>query len=82
MQRSETYPYFRVLRQQFRWTNEGDAPRLMETTEARGVRSAPAELDALDRVLVNELQNDGRLIRPQSQYIGPRGLKFKPIKER
>jgi Lrp/AsnC family transcriptional regulator for asnA, asnC and gidA len=60
VQRSETYPYFRVLRQQFRWTNEGDAPRLMETTEARGVRSAPAELDALDRVLVNELQNDGR----------------------
>jgi len=31
---------------------------------------------------VIELQKAGRLIRPQSQYIGPRGLTFKPIDER
>src|SRR5205823_12460411 len=31
---------------------------------------------------VIELQNAGRLIRPQSEYVGPRGLKFKPIDER
>jgi citrate synthase len=31
---------------------------------------------------VIELQNAGRLIRPQSQYIGPRGLKFTPIDKR
>jgi citrate synthase len=31
---------------------------------------------------VIELQADGRLIRPQSEYVGPRGLKFKPINER
>jgi len=31
---------------------------------------------------VMELQAAGRLIRPQSEYIGPRGLKFKPIAER
>ena len=26
VQRTETYPYFKLLRQQFRWTNGGDAP--------------------------------------------------------
>jgi DNA-binding Lrp family transcriptional regulator len=57
VQRTETYPYFKLLRQQFRWTNGGEAPVAPET---RGVRSAPAELDAMDRVLINELQNDGR----------------------
>jgi citrate synthase len=31
---------------------------------------------------VIELQNDGRLIRPQSEYVGPRGLKFTPIGKR
>ena len=31
---------------------------------------------------VIELQQAGRLIRPQSQYIGPRGKKFVPINER
>lgn len=60
VQRTETYPYFKLLRQQFRWTNGGDRPRSPEGGEARGVRSAPAGLDALDRVLINELQNDGR----------------------
>ena len=57
VQRTETYPYFKLLRQQFRWTNGGDAP---VPSEARGVRSAPAELDAMDRVLIGQLQNDGR----------------------
>ena len=57
VQRTETYPCFKLLRQQFRWTNGGDAP---VPSEARGVRSAPAELDAMDRVLIGQLQNDGR----------------------
>ena len=71
VQRTETYPYFKLLRQQFRWTNGGDAPRSPEGAEARGVRSAPAELDALDRVLINELQNDGRAsFRDIGQRIG------------
>ena len=52
VQRTETYPYFKLLRQQFRWTNGGDRPRSPEGGEARGVRSAPAGLDALDRVLI------------------------------
>jgi Lrp/AsnC family transcriptional regulator for asnA, asnC and gidA len=68
VQRTETYPYFKLLRQQFRWTNGGDA---VPAPEARGVRSAPAELDAMDRVLINELQNDGRAsFRDIGQRIG------------
>jgi DNA-binding Lrp family transcriptional regulator len=57
VQRTETYPYFKLLRQQFRWTDGGAAPVPPDT---RGVRSAPAELDAMDRVLIGELQHDGR----------------------
>jgi Lrp/AsnC family transcriptional regulator for asnA, asnC and gidA len=60
VQRTETFPYFKLLRQQFRWTNASEPPRSPEGGAARGVRSAPAGLDALDRVLINELQNDGR----------------------
>jgi DNA-binding Lrp family transcriptional regulator len=71
VQRTETYPYFKLLRQQFRWTNGGDAPTATDAGAARGVRSAPAELDALDRVLVNELQNDGRAsFRDIGQRLG------------
>ena len=31
---------------------------------------------------IMEHQAGGRLIRPQSEYIGPRGLKFVPLEER
>jgi Lrp/AsnC family transcriptional regulator for asnA, asnC and gidA len=71
VQRTETYPYFKLLRQQFRWTNGDDGPGSATDGEARGVRNAPAELDALDRVLINELQNDGRAsFRDIGQRIG------------
>jgi Lrp/AsnC family transcriptional regulator for asnA, asnC and gidA len=60
VRRTETYPYFEVLRQQFRWTAGGDVPSWPADVAARGVRSAPGELDAVDRVLINELQKDGR----------------------
>lgn len=59
--RTETYPYFRLLRQQFRWTGGQAAAPVPAEVAARGVRGAPAsELDAIDRGLVNELQVDGR----------------------
>ena len=71
VQRTETYPYFKLLRQQFRWTNGGDAPEAADARAARGVRSAPAGLDALDRVLINELQHDGRAsFRDIGQRLG------------
>ena len=71
VQRTETYPYFKLLRQQFRWTNGGDAPEAADAGAARGVRSAPAGLDALDRVLINELQHDGRAsFRDIGQRLG------------
>jgi Lrp/AsnC family transcriptional regulator for asnA, asnC and gidA len=71
VQRTETYPYFKLLRQQFRWTNGSDPPRSASGEDARGVRSAPAELDELDRVLINELQHDGRAsFRDIGQRIG------------
>jgi Lrp/AsnC family transcriptional regulator for asnA, asnC and gidA len=59
VRRTESYPYFQVLHQQFRWTAADDAP---ETSAAagRGVRSAPVALDPLDRALVRELEQDGR----------------------
>ena len=69
VQRTETYPYFQLLRQQFRWTNGEDTPTVAD--ETRGVRSAPAELDDLDRVLIGELQNDGRAsFRDIGQRLG------------
>src|SRR6185295_12747727 len=69
VQRTETYPYFQVLRQQFRWTNEEEPPAVAD--ETRGVRSAPAELDELDRVLIGELQDDGRAsFRDIGQRLG------------
>jgi Lrp/AsnC family transcriptional regulator for asnA, asnC and gidA len=60
VQRTETYPYFRLLRQQFRWVDCDDPAAWAEEESARGVRGASAELDELDRLLINELQRDGR----------------------
>ncbi|MEA2249499.1 MAG: hypothetical protein QOH46_4028 [Solirubrobacteraceae bacterium] len=72
VQRTETYPYFQLLRQQFRWTAGEDLAVTPSDVAARGVRGAPAaELDALDRVLINELQNDGRAsFRDIGQRLG------------
>jgi Lrp/AsnC family transcriptional regulator for asnA, asnC and gidA len=71
VQRTETSPYFQLLRQQFRWT-AGEDLAVLPLDVARGVRSAPAaEPDALDRVLINELQNDGRAsFRDIGQRLG------------
>jgi Lrp/AsnC family transcriptional regulator for asnA, asnC and gidA len=56
VRRTETFPYFAVLHQQFRWTtDEEPAP-----WAPRGVRTAPGGLDELDRRLVAELEHDGR----------------------
>jgi Lrp/AsnC family transcriptional regulator for asnA, asnC and gidA len=69
VQRTETYPYFQLLRQQFRWTNGEEPPAVAD--ERRGVRSAPGELDDLDRVLISALQTDGRAsFRDIGQRIG------------
>ncbi|HEY1277542.1 MAG TPA: Lrp/AsnC family transcriptional regulator [Thermoleophilaceae bacterium] len=71
VQGTETFPYFGVLRQQFQWTNDDERPRATPELGARGVGSAPAELDTLDRVLINELQNDGRAsFRDIAQRLG------------
>jgi Lrp/AsnC family transcriptional regulator for asnA, asnC and gidA len=71
VRRTETYPYFEVLRQQFRWTAGGDVASSAADLATRGVRSARGELDALDRVLINELQKDGRAsFRDVGQRIG------------
>jgi Lrp/AsnC family transcriptional regulator for asnA, asnC and gidA len=56
VRRTETFPYFAVLHQQFRWTT-GDEPA---PWAPRGVRTAPGGLDELDRRLVAELEHDGR----------------------
>jgi Lrp/AsnC family transcriptional regulator for asnA, asnC and gidA len=71
VQSTETFPYFGVLRQQFQWTNDGERPRATPEPGVRGIGSAPAELDTLDRVLINELQNDGRAsFRDIAQRLG------------
>lgn len=71
VQSTETYPYFHVLHQQFQWTNEDERIPTIPELGSRGVGSAPAELDALDRVLINELQNDGRAsFRDIAQRLG------------
>jgi DNA-binding Lrp family transcriptional regulator len=57
VRRTETFPYFAVLHQQFRWTT-GDEPA--PWAPPRGVRTAPGGLDELDRRLVAELEHDGR----------------------
>ena len=57
VRRTETFPYFAVLHQQFQWTTD-DEPRAARA--GGGVRSAPAGLDPLDRMLVAELEHDGR----------------------
>ena len=71
VRRTETYQYFTLLRQQFRWTNDDERRRAPATGPARGVRSAPAELDDLDHELIKELQNDGRAsFRDIGQRLG------------
>jgi DNA-binding Lrp family transcriptional regulator len=72
VQRTETYPYFQLLRQQFRWTAGEDLALAPPDVAARAGRGAPAaELDAVDRVLINELQNDGRAsFRDIGQRLG------------
>jgi Lrp/AsnC family transcriptional regulator for asnA, asnC and gidA len=72
VQRTETYPYFELLRQQFRWTDGEDVAIAPAQVAARGVRGAPAaELDAIDRVLIRELQDDGRAsFRDIGQRLG------------
>jgi DNA-binding Lrp family transcriptional regulator len=72
VQRTETYPYFELLRQQFRWTAGADGAPGDADVAARGVRSAPGtELDALDRLLIAELQDDGRAsFRDVGQRLG------------
>jgi Lrp/AsnC family transcriptional regulator for asnA, asnC and gidA len=51
------------------WTNEEEPPAVAD--ESRGVRSAPAGLDAVDRVLIGELQDDGRAsFRDIGQRLG------------
>jgi DNA-binding Lrp family transcriptional regulator len=57
VRRTETFPYFAVLHQQFRWTTDEEPAA---ARAGRGVRSAPAGLDPLDRALVAELEHDGR----------------------
>src|SRR4051794_1279435 len=60
VRRTETFPYFSVLHQQFRWTTEDEPPASPAARAARGVRSAPAGLSRLDRTLIAELERDGR----------------------
>jgi Lrp/AsnC family transcriptional regulator, regulator for asnA, asnC and gidA len=60
VQGAETFPYFKLMRQQFRWI-DGDIPAAPgPQVPARAVRAAPGGLDDLDRRLVFELQRDGR----------------------
>ncbi len=58
VQRTETYQYFSLLRQQFQWTEA--TPSTEPAPFEPGVGSAPAEIDALDRMLIELLQDDGR----------------------
>lgn len=60
VRRAETFPYFAVLHQQFQWTTEDEARATRPARAARGVRSAPAGLDPLDRALIGELERNGR----------------------
>jgi Lrp/AsnC family transcriptional regulator for asnA, asnC and gidA len=57
---TETFPYFAVLHQQFQWTAADEPPATRQARAARGVRSAPAGLEPLDRALIRELERDGR----------------------
>ncbi len=57
---AESYPYFKLLRQQFRWVDCDEPPAAGLYEPARAVREATGELDDLDRQLVHELQRDGR----------------------
>ena len=57
---AETFPYFKLLRQQFRWIDGDIVSPPGSPAPARAVRAAPGELDDLDRRLVFELQRDGR----------------------
>lgn len=60
VRRTETFPYFAVLHQQFQWTT-GDEPGASRPARAaRGVRRAPAGLEPLDRALIGELERNGR----------------------
>jgi DNA-binding Lrp family transcriptional regulator len=60
VRRTETFPYFNVLHQQFRWTLEDEPAASRPARVARGVRSAPAGLGPLDRQLIAHLERDGR----------------------
>jgi Lrp/AsnC family transcriptional regulator for asnA, asnC and gidA len=60
VRRTETFPYFAVLHQQFRWTSEDDPAASLPARAARGVRRAPPGLGPLDRKLIGELEHNGR----------------------
>lgn len=57
---TETFPYFAVLHQQFQWTAADDPQAARPARAARAVRSAPAGLEPLDRMLIRELERNGR----------------------
>ena len=60
VRRIETFPYFSVLHQQFQWTTDDEPTASCAPGATRGVRSAPSGLDRLDRMLIAELERDGR----------------------
>ena len=69
VQRTETFVYLNLFRQQFQWTLF-DADRPTEPSPT-GVRGAGPELDAVDATIIRELQVDGRAsFRDLAKRIG------------
>jgi Lrp/AsnC family transcriptional regulator for asnA, asnC and gidA len=59
VQRTETFIYLALARQQFQWLTSDGASRLLDNGAA-GVTGGPSELDPLDVSIIRELEHDGR----------------------
>jgi Lrp/AsnC family transcriptional regulator for asnA, asnC and gidA len=59
VQRTETFIYLALARQQFQWLSSDEASRLLDNGAA-GVTGGPRELDPLDISIIRELEHDGR----------------------
>jgi Lrp/AsnC family transcriptional regulator for asnA, asnC and gidA len=60
VQRTETFMYLRLLRQQFQWAAPDTDEPALNASAVRALNRPEVELDATDIALISELQRDGR----------------------